>query len=48
MTENTIAEQFFETYTYALLARDAAGIADHYAVPALIEFPDQVESPIVV
>lgn len=40
MTENTIADEFFDTYTRALLDRDAAAIADHYAVPALIEFPD--------
>ena len=41
MSENTITDEFFETYTHALLARDAKAIADHYAVPALIEFPDQ-------
>lgn len=41
MTENTIAREFFDTYTGALLDRDAAAIAAHYAVPALIEFPDQ-------
>lgn len=41
MTENTIAEEFFDTYTRALLDRDAAAIAEHYAVPGLIEFPDQ-------
>lgn len=41
MTENTVAQEFFEAYTRALLARDAGAIADHYAVPALIEFPGQ-------
>ena len=42
MTEHTTAEQFFTTYTRALLDRDAQAIADHYAVPALIAFPGQV------
>lgn len=41
MNENTITRDFFDTYTRALLDRDATAIADHYAVPALIEFPDQ-------
>lgn len=41
MTENTIAAEFFDTYTRALLDRDAKEVAAHYAVPALIEFPDQ-------
>lgn len=41
MTSNGVAQQFFDTYTRALLDRDAAAIADHYAVPALIEFPGQ-------
>ncbi|MEV0729699.1 hypothetical protein [Polymorphospora sp. NPDC050346] len=40
MSENPIARDFFETYTRALLDRDARAIAEHYAVPALIEFPD--------
>ena len=31
--------EFFDTYTRALIERDAAVIADHYAIPALIEFP---------
>ncbi|HEY4557269.1 MAG TPA: BBE domain-containing protein [Enteractinococcus sp.] len=39
--DDTIAGEFFETYTRALLDRDAAAIAAHYAVPSLIEFPDQ-------
>lgn len=39
--DDTIAGEFFETYTCALLDRDAAAIAAHYAVPALIEFPNQ-------
>lgn len=41
MSENSIAHEFFDTYTRALLERDAKAIADHYAVPALIEFPEQ-------
>lgn len=36
-----VTENFFTTYTKALLERDAAAIADHYAVPALIEFPQE-------
>ncbi len=44
MTEDidphTIAQTFFDTYAAALLDRDADAIADHYAVPALIEFPE--------
>ena len=40
MTNSTIAQQFFDSYTRALLDRDAKAIAEHYAVPALIEFPD--------
>ncbi|WP_166969255.1 Cif family virulence factor [Brevibacterium atlanticum] len=38
---NEVHTEFFATYTHALLDRDAAAIADHYAVPALIEFPGQ-------
>ena len=45
MTNSTIAQQFFDSYTRALLDRDAKAIAEHYAVPALIEFP---EHPIAV
>lgn len=41
MSENTVAAQFFDSYQRALLARDAKAVAEHYAVPALIEFPDQ-------
>ena len=33
------AEQFFERYAAALLARDATAIAGLYAVPSLILFP---------
>jgi ketosteroid isomerase-like protein len=33
------AEQFFERYAAALLARDAKAIAGMYAVPSLILFP---------
>ena len=40
MTNSTIAQRFFDSYTRALLDRDAKAIAEHYAVPALIEFPD--------
>ncbi|WP_181273957.1 nuclear transport factor 2 family protein [Brevibacterium oceani] len=42
MDENKeVHTQFFDAYTRALLDRDATAIADHYAVPALIEFPGQ-------
>lgn len=41
MQEQTIAQEFFDTYTSALLARDEAALSELYAVPALIEFPDQ-------
>lgn len=40
-TASTAATEFFDSYRRALLDRDAAGIAAHYAVPALIEFPGQ-------
>lgn len=36
-----IQTEFFDSYTTALLDRDAAAIADLYAVPGLIEFPGQ-------
>jgi ketosteroid isomerase-like protein len=42
MRKHMIAEEFFRTYTRALLDRDAEAIADLYAVPALIAFPGQV------
>ena len=49
MTEHFNAEQvagaFFATYAEALLRRDADAIAEHYATPALIEFP-QAASPV--
>lgn len=38
---NDVCAEFFDTYTRAPLDRDAAAIADHYAVPAQIEFPGQ-------
>ncbi|SMX73077.1 hypothetical protein BANT918_00843 [Brevibacterium antiquum CNRZ 918] len=38
---NDVHTEFFGTYTRALIDRDAAAIADHYAVPAQIEFPGQ-------
>lgn len=38
---NEVHTEFFATYTRALLDRDAATIAAHYTVPALIEFPGQ-------
>ena len=41
MAEHSIVRAFFDSYTRALLDRDAAGVAGHYAVPCLIEFPDQ-------
>src|SRR5699024_2970456 len=37
--DNDVHTEFFDTYARALIDRDAAAIADHYAVPALIEFP---------
>lgn len=37
-----VASSFFQTYAEALMRRDAAAIAEHYAVPALIEFPESV------
>lgn len=39
MPANTVAQEFFDAYTRALLERDAKALAEHYAVPALIEFP---------
>jgi ketosteroid isomerase-like protein len=40
MTETKAAvEEFFERYQSALLARDAAAVAQMYAVPGLILFP---------
>ncbi|WP_209374181.1 hypothetical protein [Brevibacterium renqingii] len=42
MDENKgVRTEFFDTYSRALINRDATAIADHYAVPALIEFPGQ-------
>lgn len=41
MSEHDITRTFFDSYTRALLDRDAQAIADHYAVPCLIEFPGQ-------
>ena len=41
MAEHTIVRTFFDSCTKALLDRDAAGVAAHYAVPCLIEFPDR-------
>jgi ketosteroid isomerase-like protein len=41
MSAEAVAREFFDGYTRALLDRDVAAIAAHYAVPALIEFPDQ-------
>lgn len=41
MNTQTIAQEFFETYTNALLARDAEALAGLYTVPALIQFPQQ-------
>ena len=41
MTDTTKqVEEFFERYAAALLARDAAAVAQLYAVPGLILFPD--------
>jgi len=41
MDTTRITRDFFDRYTQALLARDAAAIAHMYAVPALILFPGQ-------
>lgn len=42
MNANTdVQTEFFDSYTRALLDRDAVAIADLYAVPAQIEFPGQ-------
>jgi len=38
---NDVHTEFFDSYTRAVIDRDAAAIAAHYAVPALIEFPGQ-------
>lgn len=35
------AQEFFDRYTRALLDRDEEALADLYAVPALIAFPQQ-------
>lgn len=42
MGHDTVVQEFFATYATALLARDAKAVARHYAVPALIAFPDQL------
>lgn len=39
MDTTTSTREFFDTYTEALLARDASALAYLYAVPALILFP---------
>lgn len=41
MTATQIATDFFDRYARALLDRDAAAVASHYAVPSLILFPGQ-------
>lgn len=41
MSEYNIARKFFDGYARALLDRDAKSISNFYAVPALIEFPEQ-------
>lgn len=41
MTAIQTATDFFDRYARALLDRDAAAIAGHYAVPSLIVFPGQ-------
>lgn len=38
---NEVHTQFFDSYTRALIDREAAAIAELYAMPALIEFPGQ-------
>lgn len=39
MTASETTRSFFEVYSRALLARDADGIAELYAVPGVILFP---------
>ena len=34
MTNSTIVQQFFDSYTRALLGRDSKAIAEHYGAPA--------------
>ncbi|GAA5063570.1 hypothetical protein [Nocardia callitridis] len=41
MSAQDTAREFFDAYSRALGSRDPKAIADHYAVPALIEFPEQ-------
>lgn len=41
-TTTELIEIFFDRYQQSLLARDSAAVADLYAVPALIVFPDNV------
>lgn len=41
MDTTGVAQSFFAAYQEALLNRDAASIARHYAVPGLIAFPNQ-------
>lgn len=42
--DDTIAGEFFETYTCALLDRDAAAIAAHYAARPSLSFPTNASS----
>lgn len=37
----TTAQEFFDTYARALVARDAEAVADLYALPSLVLFPGQ-------
>lgn len=39
--EKLDAQEFFDAYAAAMLARDAQAIAELYAVPTLVEFPGQ-------
>ena len=41
MNADTIAHDFFDTYSHALVARDADAVSSLYATPALILFPSQ-------
>ena len=39
MNADTIAHDFFDTYSHALVARDADAVSSLFATPALILFP---------
>lgn len=41
MNADTIAQDFFDAYSHALIARDVDAVSRLYATPALILFPGQ-------